>query len=230
MEYQTVDYETLLMYGKKLGNKYQEKDNDCNSPILYDGLVYKFFLQLPTRKEKLILQLEKLHLKYLSEIRGLFIANGKKGYDYKYSTSPILTEKLGTDISFSQRLKYIDGLITTREILDQNGLSFFDYHSANFIAGDDIQMLDIDSIKSNKVNNRTVIDRYFLELLLSIFMNFDISFNEDNSNLYAIFYKFFNGEINFYSDEFDMDAIFNNLVKMNIGNAEELRSEVIRAA
>lgn len=61
-------------------------------------------------------------------------------------------------------------------------------------------------------------------------MNFDISFNEDNSNLYAIFYRFFNGEINFYSDEFDMDAIFNNLVKMNIGDAEELRSEVIRAA
>ncbi len=230
MEYKEIDYETLLLYGKRLGNKYQEKDDNCNSPILYDGLVYKFFLQSPTIKEKLILQLEKLHLKYLCEIRGLFIANGKKGYDYIYSPSPILADKLRTDISFEQRLRYINGLITTRKVLDQNGLSFLDYHSANFLAGDDIQMVDIDSIESNKANNRTVIDRYFLELLISIFMNFDITFNEDNSNLYALFYRFSNGAINLYSDDFDIETIFNNLAKMNMEDADELRSEVMRAA
>jgi len=230
MEYMDVDFERILVQGKRLGNSYQTGKIDCNSPVLCDDLVYKFFLQSPTKKERLILQLEKLHLRYLSKIRGLFMANGKKGYIYEYSISPLLADKLRSSISFQDRLRYIEELIKTRSILDQNGLTYFDYHSANILAGNDIEMIDVDSIKSNRINNRVAIDRYFIELLVSIFMNFDITFNDDNSYLYDLFYRFFNGSINMFDNEFDMDTIYDTFLKMNIGDALELQSEVKRTA
>lgn len=79
MEYIDIDLKTILEKGKRLGSKSSNKNADLSAPILYDGLVYKFFLQSPTRKEKLILQLEKLHLKYLSEIQGLFRTTERRG-------------------------------------------------------------------------------------------------------------------------------------------------------
>lgn len=230
MEYIDIDLKTILEKGKRLGSKSSNKNADLSAPILYDGLVYKFFLQSPTRKEKLILQLEKLHLKYLSKIQGLFRTTERRGFIYQYSTSPLLAEKLGTNISFQDRLKYISGLIATRNILDQNGLLYFDYHSENFLAGKDIEVIDIDNIISNRISNRVAIDRYFIELLLSIFMNFDISINGDNSYLYDLFYKYFDGNINLYGDEFDMDSILNIFAKMNEEDALELQNEVLKVS
>ncbi len=57
-------------------------------------------------------------------------------------------------------------------------------------------------------------------------MNYDISFNGDNSYLYGLFHKFFAGKINLYSDEFNIQDIFDKLVSMSLSDAENLREEV----
>jgi len=97
------------------------------------------------------------------------------------------------------------------------------------VLGDDYTFYRTSVVTNNEVGALVATD---LCLVLSIPSegNFDITFNEDNSNLYALFYRFSNGAINLYSDDFDIETIFNNLAKMNMEDADELRSEVMRAA
>ncbi len=70
--------------------------------------------------------------------------------------------------NFSKRLNYINGLVITNEELMNNGLIYFDYHSANFVAGNNIRFLDNDSIKPNTMANITRTNQYLIELMLSI--------------------------------------------------------------
>lgn len=228
MEYVDVDYDKLSTFGTKLSNSYQEKKDFKTAPILYDGLVYKFLWKGIKKKEQILLQLKQLELEYLVKLRNFFNARGNIGYIYEYDKSPLLSDVLKSSISLDKRFKYIQGLLTTHNILAREGLVYFDYHSANVLAGPNIRLLDIESIIRTTINNIVAIKRYLLELMISIFINKDLTFNADNSYLYELFAKFFDEYDAFFGIDFSLDKFFEKILAKTSGDAEELRADVIK--
>lgn len=225
MENFQVQYKELLKEGKVLKPSYKKFGSDYGFPVLKDGLVYK---PLESNFQvRLILEFAELGLKNLVKIRGLY--NGNQGYVYEYD-EPLLKVKLGEMIKLEQRLKWIYDLIVTHEEFLKRGYLYYDYHSENVIGSDDIKLLDIDGAKDiNSVNpTKRHADSYLLELLFSIFVNYDFTLQGDNSNLYVLF-RFFLGQVNLIPEsDLNFLEIFEKMTQKSAGEIDEFREEIIR--
>ncbi|MCM1052829.1 MAG: hypothetical protein NC483_02490 [Ruminococcus sp.] len=226
MTYIDVDYNELHERGKILGNPYQEGKDIHMAPILLDGYVYKPFLNGAKKKEKLIELLKKLNWEYLASIIGIY--HDHRGYVYEYNANNLLKDALKSYVEFDRRLEYMDQILRTDEFLVDKGLTFFDYHSANILVGKSICLLDEDSIISANSNNRRRIKEYLLELMISIFINYDLTFNGDNSCYYGLLVKFFNDPTLVDRYDIDLRNLFDKMTKKTSGEIEELKEEIIR--
>lgn len=225
MEYINVDYQALQERGKVLSNPYQEQKIITASPILLDGYVYKPFVTGVKKKEKMIELLKKLNWDYLARIIGLY--HDHKGYVYQFSNKPLLKDALTKYIEVDRRLKYIDQILRTDEFLVSNGVTFFDYHSANILVGKSICLLDEDSIKAVNSENRRRIKEYLLELMLSIFINYDLTFNGDNSCYLELVASFFDDYTILDSYDLQLRQIFDKMLNKSSGEIEELRGDIL---
>ncbi len=222
MNYVEENYDEIKEKGIALKNAYQGVGS--NPPILYNGLVYKPFTTKVRKKEKLILQLEKLNLEYLAKIRGIFTYKGKvQGYMYQYVQGKLLRDWLEKDMPFDIRQKLIEELVLTDETLISNGLNYFDYHTANMLVRDDIKLIDIDSITKINIYNRLCTKRFLFDLIISIYANYDITFNQDNVPYLGIMSDFL--DINCY-DELNFNEILNALFKKSNGEDRVLRERI----
>ncbi len=222
MEYIEKSYEDIAKLGARLGNPYQ--DMGSRPPILYNGLVCKPFLKNRKKKEKLILKLDKLNLNYLINIRGILKINGKaEAFLYEYERGALLKKYLEQEEPYKERWKLIEEIFLTDEALVKEGLTYFDYHTANLIVNKDIKFLDIDSIIKITRFNRVKIKRFLLELIVSIYINFDLTFNWDNTHYLGVLSEFL--DINCY-DELDMLKIINALYNKHMGEDIELRERI----
>ncbi len=208
--------------GVGLFNPYQ--DEGLKPPILYKGNVYKPFLKGLKKKEKLILKLDKLNLDYLLNIKGMLKVNGQvEAYFYKYEEGKLLKKYLEDDEPFIERWKLIEEIFLTDKALVKEGLTYFDYHTANLVVNQDIKFLDIDSIIKLTSFNRERIKRYLLELIISIYINYDLTFNVDNTVYLGILSDFLN--INCY-EEIDIEKIINVLFNKNQGEDKYLKERI----
>ena len=168
----------------------------------------KELLKDKKKKEELILKLDKLNLKYLINIKGMLrVQNRTEAYLYQYEKGELLKKYLERDEPFLERWKLIEEIFLTDKALVREGLTYFDYHSANLVVNQDIKFLDIDSIIKITRFNRNKIKRFLLELIVSIYINFDLTFNWDNTHYLGILSEFL--DINCY-DELDMLKIEKN--------------------
>lgn len=217
-----MSYDKIAKLGVSLSNPYQ--DISYKPPILYQGIVYKPFLKSLKKKEELILKLDKLNLKYLINIKGMLrVQNRTEAYLYQYEKGELLKKYLERDEPFLERWKLIEEIFLTDKALVREGLTYFDYHSANLVVNQDIKFLDIDSIIKITRFNRNKIKRFLLELIVSIYINFDLTFNWDNTHYLGILSEFL--DINCY-DEVDIEKIINALYVKNKGEDKYLRERI----
>ncbi len=226
MTYIDVDYEELERRGKLLSNPYQQGKDLSGAPILLDGYVYKPFLKSAKKKEKMIELLKELNWQYLSHIIGIY--NDHRGYIYKYNPNNLLKDALKSYIEMDKRLTYLDQILKTDEFLVSNGITFFDYHAANVLIGESICLLDEDSIIKANNNNRQRIKKYLLELMVSIFINYDLTFNGDNCCYYELLAKFFNDPSLIDGYDLDLRNIFDKMLQKTSSEVDELQDSIIK--
>lgn len=225
MIYKDYSYEELVILGTILKSPYIAEHRSIKHPILFDGNVYKFFPRKNKNCEKILLLLEKLELKYLSKINGFIGSNDRcGGYFYQYDASPLLKDEL-ENISQNQRLIFIMELIYTHHFLKERGLIYFDYHTANVLVNTSIRLIDVDSIVPKYQVRELEIDYYLFELLISIYLKYDLTFNKDNSNLYSLFASFFEMPEIIRGENLNFLELFDAMVKKN-HDFKNLREDV----
>lgn len=226
MEFLTIDSKTLENEGQILKPPFKYQNESKPLPILLNGLVYKPFSKKDSEKAwqiELITKLEKLAIKQLAHIKGLY--NNNFGYVYYFNSDPVLYNALNCYIALEKRLRWIHDLIEVYIKLNEHGLKYFDYHSSNILVGDSITLLDIDGIK-RKFNARELAE-YLLELLVSILINFDLTSNYSNFKLYELFSKFFNEPKILSEENLDFMKLFDCIVSKNTGEVTEFREDVL---
>lgn len=222
---ENITYEDLQDCGTILRSPFPHPSEGYLYPILFDGNVYKFFNSEEKDLAKILLMLEKLKLRYLSIIKGFIKENGSiKGYVYEYDDSPLLKDVLWA-LPQKRRFTYILQIILTDKALKKNGLTYFDWHTANILAGGSIRLIDIDSIKPRDILSESDISYYLFELLISIYIKYDITFNKDNSDLYGLFSLYFDMPELLIREEIDFRKLFARMLKRD-SSYEELREDV----
>ncbi len=193
--------------------------------------VYKLLLRGAKKKEKILLKAMSLELKYLTRIRDFITRNGKVyGYTYDYDQNPLLREALLGEISIQQRLKYIEEILTTNNALRDSNLTFYDWHSQNVLAGEHVKLIDIDDIRNSTPSINSNADYYLFDLLVSIFINTDLTFNDDNSYLYNLLSSYFNESSILDHDTPNFDRIYNAMTSSSPNMINDLEQEVRRLA
>lgn len=227
MKYFDVDYDALFRNGKSLKKGNVLEQRKFNVPILLEGVVYKPFRFEEDKKARIILELEKLRLKHLVHVKGL--SRDGKCFLYDYEAHRVLAKKLREDVSLDKRLNWIRDIIATHEELKVNNLLYVDYHSGNFLAQQEITFLDVDSIEYLRGDTLLkVIEEFLLELLISIYVNYDLTSCDDNCDLYYLFSEFFNYYEIIRRNKLDFWWLFEEMLKKSGGEIEEFRQDIKR--
>jgi len=224
MEYLPVDYEALKQRGKNLSS-YKMIHED--TPILLDGMVYKIFEEyFDDEKASVFDFLERWDSPFLMKILYLLVSNNSViGYAYSFDKTPTLKKQLNTSLPLEKRLLYIRELLDVDRWLTQRGLLYSDYHSDNFLACEHIRYLDLESIMKSTMLQRQWVEGYLLELIMSIYLNYDITARPDNSNLRLHFLQFLGDScLANIGDNIKFDDIFENMSRKTSGEVFEFRT------
>ena len=215
MNYEELRFIDIKKVGQKLGNK------RLAYPVLYKGIVYKTFdvqkdyfklSELYREKERLMLTLDKLNLKYLTKVRSILTNKNKPyGYTYEYNDSPIMKDYLETKHNLKTRLTYISEILETHEKLLAANLSYIDYHSGNFLMDKEIIFIDIDSIIDKNTFKAKYIKEYLFTLIISIYLNYDLTSTVDLAPYLDILSDYFDTSL-YDFDLLDLHKVFEEML------------------
>ena len=124
-----------------------------------------------------------------------------------------MKDYLETYHPLSERLNYISEIIKTHEALLQADLTYIDYHSGNFLMDKQVIFIDIDSIINKNAFSFHYIQEYLFTLILSLFLNYDITDTPDLAPYYNILCSYFNTPHLYEYDLLDLNKIFAEMTK-----------------